>query len=134
MFKFMSLKTLCMASLSPLSPTILSGPDLDELPGLVRGVHLSGHVVEQNPGNHHGGPQPGERRDLDFKHEHRAPDERRPLAGFCHAVGDRADVVHEVEGGEGLRVRNCPEVEVSVVQSTKRNIIGSVTVNLATLV
>ena len=82
----------------------LSGPDLDELPGLVLGVHLSGHVVEQNPGNHHGGPQPGERRDLVPEHEHRAPDERRPLAGVCHAVGDRADVVHEVVSGEGLRV------------------------------
>ena len=55
---------LKITSLSHFLHEHLAGPDLDELPGAGPGVHLGGHVVEEHPGNHHGRPETGERRDL----------------------------------------------------------------------
>ena len=83
----------------------LSGADLDKLPSFVLGVHLSGHVVQEDPGNDHGGPEAGESRDLIPEHQDRAPDQSGPLASVGHAVGDGADVIHEVVSRESLGVK-----------------------------
>ena len=82
----------------------LLGSHLDQQQLTMPGVHLLGRVVEEDPEDDHRCAQAGEEGDLVAKEDDGGPNEESALAGVGHAVGDRADEVHEIVGGDGLAV------------------------------
>ena len=68
------------------------------------GVDPERHVVEQDAQYDHERTEAGQKGHLVSKENDRGPDEEGSLARVGHAVGDRADVVHEHVGRDRLEV------------------------------
>ena len=67
-------------------------------------LFLECHVVEENPEYNYNRTEAWEKANLVAKYDYRGPDEEGSLARVGHAVCDRADVVHEDVGRDGLKV------------------------------
>ena len=67
-------------------------------------IHFHRYIVKQNSKDDYHSAKAGEEGDLIAEQNDGGPDKKGSLAGVGHAVGDWADVVHEVVGGYRLTV------------------------------